>query len=53
MATGNIIVNGTSTISGTNQVLLYSSGGQITINGQDGFGSGTSSVICYAPSANG
>jgi cytoskeletal protein CcmA (bactofilin family) len=53
LATGNIIVNGTSTISGSNQVFLYSSGGSITINGQDGFGSGTSSVICYAPSSSG
>ena len=53
IATGNITVSGTSTISGTNQVFLYSSGGQITVNGKDGFGSGTSSVICYAPSANG
>ena len=45
LATGDITVNGTSTISGSNQVFLYSSGGQITINGQDGFGSGSSSVI--------
>jgi Flp pilus assembly protein TadG/cytoskeletal protein CcmA (bactofilin family) len=53
LATGNITVNGTSTISGTNQVFLYSSGGQITLNGAGGFGSGTSSVICYAPSSKG
>ncbi|MGP8049729.1 MAG: pilus assembly protein TadG-related protein [Desulfobaccales bacterium] len=53
LATGNITVNGTSTISGTNQVFLYSSGGQITLNGNNGFGSGTSSVICYAPSSSG
>ncbi len=53
LATGNITVNGTSTISGSNQVFLYSQNGTITINGTDGFGSGTSSVICYAPSANG
>jgi cytoskeletal protein CcmA (bactofilin family) len=53
LATGNITVNGTSTISGTNQVFLYSSGGQITLNGQNGFGSGTSSVIAYAPSSKG
>jgi len=53
LATGSITVNGTSTISGSNQVFLYSSGGSITINGQNGFGSGTSSVICYAPSSSG
>ena len=53
LATGNITINGSSTISGSNQVFLYSSGGQITINGSDGFGSGSSSVIAYAPSANG
>ncbi len=53
LATGNITVNGTSTISGTNQVFLYSSGGTITINGTGGFGSGTSSVIAYAPSSKG
>src|SRR5208337_706396 len=53
LATGSITINGTSTISGSNQVFLYSSGGSITINGQDGFGSGTSSVICYAPSSSG
>jgi len=53
LATGSITINGTSTISGPNQVFLYSSGGSITINGQDGFGGGTSSVICYAPSSSG
>ena len=53
LATGNITVNGTSTISGTNQVFLYSSGGAITLNGSNGFGSGSSSVICYAPSSKG
>ncbi len=53
LATGNITVNGVSTISGSNQIFLYSSGGTITINGNNGFGSGTTSVICYAPSSNG
>ncbi|MGA7577368.1 MAG: pilus assembly protein TadG-related protein [Desulfobaccales bacterium] len=53
LATGSIIVNGVSTISGSNQVFLYSSGSSITINGNNGFGSGTTSVICYAPSSNG
>jgi cytoskeletal protein CcmA (bactofilin family) len=53
LATGSITINGTSTISGSNQVFLYSSGSSITINGQNGFGGGTSSVICYAPSSSG
>ena len=45
----SITVNGAASISGSNQVFLYSEYGNITINGADNFGTGTSSVVLYAP----
>jgi len=52
LATGNIIINGSSQVTGSNQVFLYSSNGNITMNGTTSFGTGGtngSNVIAYAP----
>lgn len=49
LATGNITVNGSATICGSNQLFIYSSGGNIIINASDNIACGNSSVILYAP----
>ena len=52
LATGNITINGSSRIQGSNQIFLYSSGGNITMNGSCSFGTTTASCIAYAPSTD-
>jgi len=49
LADGNITVTGAANFSGSGQLFLYSANGNITISGADNFGTGSSSVILYAP----
>jgi len=51
LATGNIIIDGSTQLSGSNQIFLYSSAGNIYLNGSSLCGNSTSNVWVYAPSS--